>query len=350
MNRLAIYLVLAFFGWGTACRAQMVLQTNQTSNVQANEAFASAANTWASEFYDDITVTVQYGFASMGSGTISTAEAGTMSALYTDFWSALGNDITTSNDATMFNGLPTGTSFSLYINQTNEASGAAFEVPYVDNDGGANNTNVFLTTANAKALGLHSAHAPTIDGVVIFNSNYQWDYDASDGIEQDHLDFFGTAMHEIGHTLGFQSGVDNLDGNGGGLFSDDQLPYVTSLDFLRFSSASELAGADIDWTADSRDKYFSIDGGLTSAVGGISHWSTGEIYGDGEQASHWKDGLNFGLMDPTTDFGLINSISAMDLLAMDMIGYDRGFSSVPEPGGIAVVVLLGGFWMRRRRI
>lgn len=349
MKRLTVHLVIAYLSWGSICHAQMTFTTNLTSNSAANVSFAQAADTWASEFRDDITVNLQYGFVDMDDGTVATASSGIHSVQYTEFWDAIGNDITTAHDSTMFNGLPTGTSFSVYINQTREASGAAFEIPYVDNDGGANNSNVFLSAANAKALGLFAPHAESVDGFVMFNNSYDWDFDPSDGIEMDHLDFYGTAMHEIGHTLGFQSGVDNLDANGDGQFSDNDFPYVTSLDFLRFSTASELAGADIDWTADSRAKYFSIDGGLTSVIGGSEHWSTGLNYGDGEQASHWKDGVNLGIMDPTTNFGLVNSISSVDLIAFDVIGYDRGLTAVPEPGGFAGMLALGIFVLRRRR-
>ena len=117
-------------------------------------------------------------------------------------------------------------------------------------------------------------------------------------------------------------------------FSDDELNYVNSLDFLRFSTDSEAVGADLDWTADERDKYLSIDGGLTNTAGVASAWSKGVNYGDGEQASHWAIEGGFGIMDPTTDFGVRNELSNMDLLALDAIGYDRIFSAVPEPGSM----------------
>lgn len=349
MKRFLILFGLACSFWSADCAAQLTFDSLYTGITDADRAIDEATNSWAAEFQDDITIRLSFGFANLGQDVLSSASPGSQLNSYVEFWNAIGNDVTSEDDITMYNGLPTGTSFSLYINQTQEASGSAHDVPYVDSDGGWNNSNVRLTTANAKALGLRSAHAPLIDGVILFNSSYDWDYEQSDGIADNALDFVGIATHEIGHAMGFESGVDVLEANGEGQFSDDAFDFVSSIDFLRFSSASEGEGADIDWTADSRAKYFSIDGGLTPAIAGGDHWSTGEIYGDGEQPSHWKNGLSLGIMNPTSDFGLMNSISALDVLAFDAIGYDRvDLSTVPEPGGIAGLLMLGGLLIRRR--
>ncbi len=351
MNRFSIFILFfVLLICANTSFAQFNVHTNATGNIKADQAFKRASETWADEFNDDMTLFLNFAFASMDEQTVSSTNSGKDLVKYSDFWDAVGADATSQDDMSMFSSLPTGNAFSVYINRTTEASGSSFELPYVDDDGGANNTHVRINSANAKALNLIDPHASVVDGVVIFNSAYKWDYDPTDGIENNHMDFFGVALHEIGHTLGFESGVDVLDSNGEGEFTDDDMAHVSALDFLRFSNESELAGADIDWTADQRAKYFSIDGGLTPAASGSSHWSTGEFFGSGEQASHWLDGANLGVMDPTIDFSLVNSISGLDLMSLDVIGYDRiGFSAVPEPGSFVVLAMFGSLMLRRRR-
>jgi len=348
---------------GASCDAQLLFNTNSVNDATADAALQVATNAWALELQDDITINLNFSFANLGAGAIATASNATQSNTYVAFRNALASDSTSADDLTTLSGLSTGSTFSVYINRTSEATGVGGVTPYVDDDRGANNSNVVLTTANAKALGLRSSTDTTNDGAIVFNSAVPWDFDPTDGITPGTLDFVGVATHEIGHTLGFESGVDDLDSllfNTGGIGAiggttssapdDNDLAFVTPLDFLRFSEDSVAAGADIDWTADTRDKFYSIDGGLTAAIGGTSHFSTGVNFGDGEEASHWRDGLGIGILSPRAAAGESIAISGTDLQAFDVIGFDRVIAAVPEPTS-SVLLLLGAgtLFFRRRR-
>lgn len=329
--------------------AQLSFNASTSNNTEADAAFALATQAWSAEFSDQITVNLNISFSNLGGVSLANTASVNQVNTFSEFSTAVNNDALTNDDDVFVAGLPVGSAFSVYINRTSEASGADFEVPYVDSDGGFNNTTVRITTANAKALGLRNANDTLLDGSIVFNDSFTWDYDRSDGIDPGSIDFVGVAMHEIGHLLGFESGVDVLDTNGDGFSSDDEFDFVSSIDFLRFSDDSELAGADIDWTADERAKYLSIDGGATALLAGGAHWSTGFEFGDGYQASHWKNGAGIGLMSPTTSTGALASFSNTDLQAFDVIGFDR-ILSVPEPTSTAItagcLIVLG---LRRRR-
>ena len=55
----------------------------------------------------------------------------------------------------------------------------------------------------------------------------------------------------------------------------------------------------------------------------MATYSTGTIFGDGYQASHWKDDLGIGIMDPTAaPPGEIMIVTDLDIMAWDVIGWD----------------------------
>lgn len=146
-----------------------------------------------------------------------------------------------------------------------------------------------------------------------------------------------TLVHELGHVLGFTSRLDSRLVNCArrGQVSSSY-NYLTPFDLFTYSAES-LAGGAIDWAVDDRPKYFSLDGGQSS-LGAISTGLPGFVWGagctgggDGFTRGHWinVDGAAgaLGIMDPATatDPGppaLFQTITALDLTVMDVIGWD----------------------------
>jgi hypothetical protein len=195
-----------------------------------------------------------------------------------------------------------------------------------------------LTNANAKALGMLSANDNNLDGYVVFNTlankSVTWNYDfTNSAVSQSQLDFLSVATHEVGHILGFASGLDDpgwLNAintfNSSGKFDRKKSNYLTPLDQFRYSSQSANTYNEANGQLGLSDlsiggtKYFSLDRGKTA----LAQMSTGEsANGDGEQASHWKHQNNpVGIMGPLLSAGVRNNITAVDVRAFDAIGWD----------------------------
>lgn len=192
------------------------------------------------------------------------------------------------------------------------------------------NTNVFFATSNCRALGLD---CPAIaDAAITFSTNFPFDFDPSDGIAFNKIDFVGVAMHEMMHALGFISIVDSVDIN---LFLG-QPPVVvppTPLDLLRL----EVGAGTADFTSATR---LLAPGALTDAHacydGSVDlRFSEGLFNGDGRQASHWRDDalspfFLYGLMDPNIAFGVRGEVSDRDIRALDLIGWDIVSQADPD--------------------
>ena len=222
-------------------------------------------------------------------------------------------------------------------------NGVGSGTPFLDNNGNANNTTIRMTLANARALGVWYAQDDNVDANITFSDACNWDFNRMDGIAANAFDFIGVAAHEIGHALGFVSGVDTLDLNRAGNFSDAAFTYISPTDVFRCSELSRAMGGDLDFSADNRTKYFSLDNCKTT----LTTFSTGRTYGDRQQASHWKDNRDIGIMDPTGAYGEYMDITALDFQMFDTIGWNF----VPEPGSVALLGFgaIGLAATRRRR-
>jgi hypothetical protein len=316
------------------------------TSVAAEQGFIDAGARWASLFSDPVTLDMTVGTSALGTGILAETASRDIFVNYSTLKSALSTDRTTASDVTAVANLSAGSSYGVLINRTTDSpSGSGSATPYVSSGG----TTLDITTANAKALGLAvgtgsvGACASTCDASIVFSNSFAFDYNPGNGIAVGQYDFVGIAAHEIGHALGFISGADIIDGNAG-LFSAAVLrPYTTALDLFRYSTLSKSSNVN-DITADTRAKYFSIDGGTTVGAG----FSTGSAFGDGWQASHWKDNLGLGIMDPTAGTGELLQIGSNDTLALDVIGWNL-VTAVPEPSTYALFAVgLAAIGLRRR--
>ena len=207
------------------------------------------------------------------------------------------------------------------------------------------NTDILLTSAQAKALGMDLAitlengavwdrdlvDPNALDGFIVISGHYDWDYNYTRIGEatENKLDFLSMALHEIGHNLGFVSGIDGTMDVLKMFSGETRIQDFTVLDLFRQSSESqaiENADGSISSVSVGGDTYFSIDGGATN----LGNLSTGkESRGDGYQASHWKRMQQaMGIMDPTLAYREQLSLSKRDLQAMDVLGWDVDYSSL----------------------
>jgi hypothetical protein len=325
--------------------------TNPTLYANVTGGFAAAGAYWSSQFQDDITINIEIDYPALAPGTLGDASFQSVGIGYADVRSALTFDRRSVDDFTAASSLPAGTALSFLTN--NEQTGAL----QVDANGTINNVVLDVPRANAKALGFYGTgfdpNDAVIDAAINFSSNYSWDFDRSNGISPGTIDFVGVAIHEIGHAMGFVSGVDVVDfvsfPNGNAAYRGTELdPYrvFSVLDLYRHGARN---GGGLDYATGgtgANTPYFSLDGGLTS----LGSFATGQLNGDGRQASHWKDNLGLGIMDPTFAYGELGVVKPLDIRAFDVIGYD--LVVVPEPATLALLapaVVIALCRSRRRR-
>jgi hypothetical protein len=355
---------------------------------QAEQGFGIAAAYWGSVFTNNVVVNLGVGFAPLATGIIGST--GSTRADYSVAnWEA-GVNATKSGSTIDRNAiLPTLTNggASFITNGTTTVDGVTnddLSKLAFDNAGTKSSNTLYLNTSVIKAIGGSTGlPSTTRDGNVTFSSNFNFDFNPTDGISANTFDFIGVAIHEIGHALGFVSGVDFLDvygmGDGPGAgtlgYSLNDTSIYSALDMFRYSAdpTNILLGTEtsLDLSVGG-DKYFSIDGGKTALFDNA--FSTGRYNGDGQQASHWEDTpgcvVGNGIMDPTFCFGQTGKVTGLDLAAYDAMGWNLsvdalsygttstaaiynqfGVSSVPEPSTWITMILgfafVGGVARRR---
>ena len=183
-----------------------------------------------------------------------------------------------------------------------------------------------------------------------------FDFDPSDGIGEDQIDFRGSLIHEIGHHFGFLSTMDlRLNGQSP---SEPRLEHPSMLDVFRFEDASAgVPNAFVFQTSGVRDLILND---ASAAVLQLSDqdWFTPLSFGElipGTtdsyfQPSHWRVNLiqpdkQIGIMAPTHPRGHDTRthgsyFSPEDVRMFDLLGYrinyeDHVFNQQPVPAAPA---------------
>ncbi|MFO1249902.1 MAG: NF038122 family metalloprotease [Inhella sp.] len=370
-----------------ALKIELINVGGVTAGTDIHKGFTQAARFWEKALTNDVTVRLEVNYAALGAGVIGSTGSTTnvsyvgplLDALRSAGNSKLDSIARDNLVASRASGFVGGQAVDALISAPKANGNGVNTSPLtrvLDADAGANNSAFSANTSLLKALGITPTYTGAAatnqrDGIVTFSSNFAFDFDPTNGIDAGKMDFLGVAIHEIGHALGFRSGVDTYDGNTNLGANLGNFAIMSVWDLFRYSEESADQGVR-DW-AIGGNPFFSIDGGQ-SIYDGDAFMATGRNFGDGRQASHWKDAHSgdpqLGVMDPTSAFGQQQYIDSLDLAAFDAMGWnvaydvmwlnERRFSTaelvnidtfaVPEPGMLALsLAAVGLMGIARRR-
>lgn len=275
----------------------LVFDINASVPQDAQDALDRVSAFYERQFDDDVTVTVNVEF----DGSLPGGVLGATSTAFTNVtWNASRNGLRNGMDATdiIQDFLPPGSSIPVRYN-----GNSAFIT---------NENRVFWTIANFNAaVGFISGDA----GSLRFNENIDWDYNPDDGVSG--YSFVDVVIHEVGHALGFASGVDFRDHD------------IEALDIFRFQRTD---GA-FDYNPDTYEEFRTTPRLATynlpnnDVVSDIKIATYKMSDGFPYQASHFYDkNPSIGVMDPVLGQGQTFApkfFSPADKRMFDAIGWDR---------------------------
>lgn len=283
---------------------------NLDANSAAKAAFVRAAAAWENVIASPVTIYVDVDYGNTNFGETwpknvlgSTSAPSLINVSYTTVRNSLLNGASTAAKLAVYNALPTG---SL---PTDTGTGSA--------------SSVSVSASIARAIGLldPTAQPSELAARIGFNSELvTYDFDPSNGIVG--TDFEAVATHEIGHALGFTSASGS---------STNTRPAIW--DFYRFRSGTTSA----TFTTAQRimtsggptlnSQYYFVPGATELGLSDGGSSGTTDNNADGNQSSHWrqasKNGFVYiGIMDPRIPGGTRRLITAHDINALQIFGYN----------------------------
>ena len=260
-------------------------------------AITAAAAYLESAFTNAVSVNISVGWGEVNGSTLGSSALGeSVSYLTTESYSSLASAY--KADATSTAQISAAAS----LGSSSPISGA----------------NYWLTTANAKALGLYSGTGT--DGFIGFSSSLPFTYSDSAGVASGTYDLVDVALHEMTEVMGRQL----LSGTTlGGIANSYDL-----LDLFHYSSSGVLATT-------SMGGYVSDNGGVTdqgdfNAVSG----------GDG---GDWSSSMGNDSFDAFSNSGVINAFSSADTNIMNLLGWNiTSPVSAKAPTGLSLATATAG--------
>jgi Ca2+-binding RTX toxin-like protein len=189
-----------------------------------------------------------------------------------------------------------------------------------NSDGSATQSSdkIDVTRANAKALKIITEDDSKLDGYIVLSSlggttgaTWSYDYTRSSSIASNQVDFLSTALHEIGHILGFVSSVDRHT-------SATAPAALTPMDLFRGKTTGTTGNAS-HYAAYGQTTSFFSDKQAGTILGNFAKGADTTRGGDGAQTSHWTEGQ--GLMDAYLAKGERANITTRDFQAFDLLGW-----------------------------